>query len=441
VNPLVRTFSKQFARPRGPLGRLAARLMRGGNAPLNVWMVERLQVAPRDRVLEVGFGPGVALAALLARASEGFVTGLDASGLMVRQARARHADAIAAGRLELHAGDAGSLPFADASFDKVCGAHVIYFWPDPVATVRELRRVLRPDGTLALGYQERERMPPQAKAGLPRPGRDCTAPVRWRRSSGRRDSRRCVSRRRRHRMGLPVSACWRSSSRAAGRSWGGKGRPRLRGGERMRERQGTLTGVDGTQLNWRAWLPNGLARAAVVLVHGFGEHTGRHPALSAHLVPRGYAIWGFDLRGHGRSSGLRGHIMAWEEYRGDMDRFLALARAEEQGVPLFLYGHSLGGLIVLEYAADHPEGLAGVIALAPGLSMDLPLIQRWMVRVASRVRPTLGREQPADPQDPLMHGRSSARLVTEMRRAMARSDAAAPGCGYPCSSSTARPIP
>jgi len=144
--------------------------MRRGNAPLNLWMVELLAVAPQDHVLEIGFGPGVALAALLARASGGLVAGVDASGLMVRQARSRHADAIAAGRLEIRQGDARSLPYDDATFDKACGAHVIYFWPDAVAIVRELRRVLRPGGTLALAYQERERMPPRAASGLSQAG-------------------------------------------------------------------------------------------------------------------------------------------------------------------------------------------------------------------------------------------------------------------------------
>ena len=103
---LRRSFGRQFARPRGPLGWLVARLMRPGNASLNLWLVELLAVQPQDRVLEVGFGPGVALAALLARASAGFVAGVDASALMVRQARSQHADAIAAGRLELRQGDA-----------------------------------------------------------------------------------------------------------------------------------------------------------------------------------------------------------------------------------------------------------------------------------------------------------------------------------------------
>jgi SAM-dependent methyltransferase len=165
-----RSFNSQFGLPRGLLGQIVARVMRRSNAPLNLWMVELLAVEPGDRVLEVGFGPGVALAELLARASSGFVAGVDASELMVRQARARQANAMAAGRLELRQGDAGSLPYDDATFDTVCGTHVIYFWPDAVATVRELRRVLRAGGTLAIGYQEKEHMPPQAVAGLSRTG-------------------------------------------------------------------------------------------------------------------------------------------------------------------------------------------------------------------------------------------------------------------------------
>ena len=154
-----RLIGRNFGRPSGLVGRLTARLMRRGNAALNLWLVDLLDVQPADRVLEVGFGPGVALDALLARAADGFVAGVDASALLVQQARARHASAIAAGRLEVRQGDAAALPFGEATFDRACGTHVIYFWPDPVAAVRELRRVLRPGGTLALGYQERGHMP------------------------------------------------------------------------------------------------------------------------------------------------------------------------------------------------------------------------------------------------------------------------------------------
>jgi SAM-dependent methyltransferase len=83
---------------------------------------------------------------------------------------------LLAGRLEIRQGDAGSLPDDDATFDTVCGAHVIYFWPDPVLTVREFRRVLRPGGKLALGYQEREHMPPGAAKGLSQAGARLVGP-------------------------------------------------------------------------------------------------------------------------------------------------------------------------------------------------------------------------------------------------------------------------
>jgi ubiquinone/menaquinone biosynthesis C-methylase UbiE len=163
-------IGRQLGRPHGALGLVAARVMRKGNASLNLWMVNLLEVKPEDRVLEIGFGPGVALAEILTRASAGFVAGVDTSELMVRQGRARHAEAIASGRLEIRQGDADALPYDDATFDVVCGTHVIYFWPDPVAVMREARRVLRPDGRLALAYQERERMPPRNATGLSQAG-------------------------------------------------------------------------------------------------------------------------------------------------------------------------------------------------------------------------------------------------------------------------------
>jgi len=167
---ISRAIGSQFARPHGVFGKLVGRMMRRGNASLNMWLVDLLEVKPDDYVLEVGFGPGVALTAVLERASNGFVAGVDTSTPMVHEARARHADAIKRGRLDVRESDASTLPFADDTFDKAYATHVIYFWPDQVATVRELRRVLRPSGVLAIGFQERDRMPPQARAGLPEAG-------------------------------------------------------------------------------------------------------------------------------------------------------------------------------------------------------------------------------------------------------------------------------
>lgn len=173
---LETTIGGQFAQPHGPLGWVAARIMRRSNAPLNHWIVELLSVGPEDHVLEVGFGPGVALAQLLEQAPNGVVTGFEASASMASQARVHFRSSIAQGRLEIHTGDAASLPFSEGSFDKVCATHVVYFWRDQLSTIRELRRVLRPGGVLALGYQERDRMPPQAVRSLTAAGASLVGP-------------------------------------------------------------------------------------------------------------------------------------------------------------------------------------------------------------------------------------------------------------------------
>jgi SAM-dependent methyltransferase len=159
-------FARQFARPHGPLGNVAAGIMRRGNAPLNLWIIELMELKPGSRVLEVGFGPGIALAELVHRTPKGFVAGIDTSASMANQARRRHRKAIASGHLQIHCGDASSLPFEGQTFDWVLGTHVLYFWADPVATVLELHRVLRPGGSLALGFQERAHMPETAVDGL-----------------------------------------------------------------------------------------------------------------------------------------------------------------------------------------------------------------------------------------------------------------------------------
>src|SRR5579863_7569397 len=131
---------------------------------------------------------------------------------------------------------------------------------------------------------------------------------------------------------------------------------------------GTFRGAGEMELAYQRWLPEGTPRAALIIVHGFGEHGGRYMNIVGRLVPTGYAVYALDNRGHGRSPGQRGHINDWSEFRDDLGAFVALVSTEQAGHPLFLLGHSMGGLIVLEYAERHPEGLRGVIASAPLLA-------------------------------------------------------------------------
>jgi ubiquinone/menaquinone biosynthesis C-methylase UbiE len=144
----------QFGCPRGWLGRLAGASMTR-NSGDDAWTVELLDAQPTDRVLEVGFGPGVGIELLSHRARQGHVAGIDPSHEMVHAATRRNRAAVQAGRVELRQGIVDSLPYADASFDKACALHSLYFWPSLEHGLEELHRVLAPAGRLALAVRMR----------------------------------------------------------------------------------------------------------------------------------------------------------------------------------------------------------------------------------------------------------------------------------------------
>lgn len=146
----ARGLRRQFGRPVGVLGRLVGRLMARKNAAMNRFAVETLAPRPDDAVLEIGFGPGVTIAELARRAGRGEVAGVDLSATMVRQAARRNRAAIAAGRVELREGSVLALPFADGRFDRVLDVNCFHHWPDQPRGLAEVRRVLKPDGTLLL---------------------------------------------------------------------------------------------------------------------------------------------------------------------------------------------------------------------------------------------------------------------------------------------------
>jgi SAM-dependent methyltransferase len=154
---LKRFIAGKFRNPTGLSGRLVGSLMAHGNRRAVDWTVSVLRIQPADAVLEVGFGPGVAIERLVREASQGSVAGIDSSPTMVDVARRRNAAAIGAGRVELKVGDAGSLPYANQVFDKVFSIHCIYFWTTPVRVLKELRRVLRPGGIAAATILPRRR--------------------------------------------------------------------------------------------------------------------------------------------------------------------------------------------------------------------------------------------------------------------------------------------
>lgn len=149
---LWQRISRQLSHPTGLGGRLVARLMNRGNQRMNLRAIELLDLAPGMRVLDLGFGGGLALGALLGREAQ--VTGIDRAADMVTAARRKHRDALAAGRLQLAEGDVHALPFPDASFERVLTVNTVYFWPDLPAALTEIRRVLAPDGRLVIGIRD-----------------------------------------------------------------------------------------------------------------------------------------------------------------------------------------------------------------------------------------------------------------------------------------------
>ncbi len=146
-------FRRQFGKPSGVLGALVGRLMASKNAGMNRVAVELLDVRATDRVLEIGFGPGVAIQELAQRANDGLVAGIDPSDVMLRQATKRNRRAIEVGRVVLQNGTAAQLPFDDATFDKVLAVNTFHHWGSAETGLLEVRRVIRPGGTLLLGLR------------------------------------------------------------------------------------------------------------------------------------------------------------------------------------------------------------------------------------------------------------------------------------------------
>ncbi len=141
----------QYRRPSGWLGRYTGRAMARDHLPEHRWTIDVLQARPADQILEIGFGPGIAIQALSAIVSAGQITGVDLA------ARRRNASAIQAGRVQLLEGEAADLPFAAERFDQAFSIHAIYFWTQAPAALAEIWRVLRPGGRLVLTMLPRER--------------------------------------------------------------------------------------------------------------------------------------------------------------------------------------------------------------------------------------------------------------------------------------------
>jgi alpha-beta hydrolase superfamily lysophospholipase len=197
----------------------------------------------------------------------------------------------------------------------------------------------------------------------------------------------------------------------------------------MGHKEFNFEGVGGIKLFAQAWTPETAPRALILITHGHGEHSGRYSHVGEALAARDYAVVALDLRGHGHSGGARGFIRRWSEYREDLDRLIETLKADYGDLPMFLYGHSIGGTLSLDYILRDSQKFRGVIASAPSLGKpNIPAILFVISKLFSKIIPGFSMatqlEQTAlsrDPEvvrayreDPLVHSVGTARFGTEL---------------------------
>ena len=155
---LRKNVSCQFGKPKGVLGHLAGFIManRKSNIERIDWAIELLDLKPDENILEIGFGPGIALQKIAGKISDGEIYGIDHSRLMLAQAMKRNKTYINSGKLNLFLGSTSNLPVFDIKFDKVLDVNSFQFWDDPVLSLNNLKKYIKTGGIIEIVHQPRE---------------------------------------------------------------------------------------------------------------------------------------------------------------------------------------------------------------------------------------------------------------------------------------------
>jgi len=202
----------------------------------------------------------------------------------------------------------------------------------------------------------------------------------------------------------------------------------------MKHQEGFFRGVRGAKMYFQSWLPENEPKAALLIVHGLAEHSGRYTNVVNHFVPLGYAVYGIDHLGHGKSDGERVYVKRFDDYTNTLKVYFDMIREWQPDKPIFLVGHSMGGLIGAVYLLDHQAELAGAVLSGPAVKIPKHVTPAMLFvgKMLSALIPKFGllpldavgvSRDPAVVQayvsDPLVHrGKATARLAAEMLKAM-----------------------
>ncbi|MEZ5503045.1 MAG: alpha/beta hydrolase [Halioglobus sp.] len=198
----------------------------------------------------------------------------------------------------------------------------------------------------------------------------------------------------------------------------------------MKHSDGRFPGAAGHSIYFQCWEPESAPSAVLMLVHGAGEHSGRYLPLASYFAGNNFVVAAFDQNGHGYSDGTPGHVNAFDDYLYDLGVFRRQVAERFVGVPVFLLGHSMGGLVAANYLLRNQDEFVGAILSGAAIMTDLQpgLLQLWAIRLLAVLAPKMGLLQldangvSRDPQqvrryveDPLVHhGKLSARFVREL---------------------------
>ena len=204
----------------------------------------------------------------------------------------------------------------------------------------------------------------------------------------------------------------------------------------MKHIDGNFDGVRNVSIYYQGWLPDENVKAVLLIVHGLGEHSGRYMNVVNHFVPLGYAVYGLDHIGHGKSGGVRAFVEQFADFTDTLTIFYEMVAKWQVGKPIFVTGHSMGGLITSYYLLDCQDKFKGAVISAPAVRVGDSASQTTitMSKVLSKLAPKMGvRALEAngisrDPEvveayvnDPLvLHGKMTARLAAELLSAMLR---------------------